>query len=80
MPFATNQSHYLYPSDGPEAYAEAKGCGTRMMLLEKIPATPDAAERKRLALDAAVMAKNQYTTLAILGIDSVFALSSRWAI
>ncbi|MDO8673456.1 MAG: ABC transporter substrate-binding protein [Dehalococcoidia bacterium] len=46
-------------------------------LIDRVPATKDPAERKKLALEAAVMAKNEYSILAVLDIRTVLALGSK---
>ncbi|MDO8673957.1 MAG: ABC transporter substrate-binding protein [Dehalococcoidia bacterium] len=46
-------------------------------LIDKVPLTADPVEKKRLALEAAVLAKNEYTTLSVLDLRTVFAIDSK---
>ncbi|MDO8472741.1 MAG: ABC transporter substrate-binding protein [Dehalococcoidia bacterium] len=46
-------------------------------IIDKVAATKDPAEKKKLALQAAVMARNEYSILAILDVRTVYALSSK---
>ncbi|MBI2863026.1 MAG: hypothetical protein HYX94_00485 [Chloroflexi bacterium] len=46
-------------------------------LLERIPTIRDQAEKKRVALEAAVMGRNEYSTIAILDLHTLIALSSK---
>ena len=46
-------------------------------LIDKVPLTADPAEKKKMALDAAVLAKNSYGALPFLDMNTVFVLGSR---
>ncbi|MBI2864280.1 MAG: ABC transporter substrate-binding protein [Chloroflexi bacterium] len=46
-------------------------------LLDKVPTVRDPAEKKRLALEAAVLAKNEYAHLGVLNVASIVALGSK---
>ncbi|MDO8672739.1 MAG: ABC transporter substrate-binding protein [Dehalococcoidia bacterium] len=46
-------------------------------LIDKVPATKDLAEKKKLALEAAVLAKNGYSNIPVLDIQTVIAMSKK---
>ncbi|MDO8670138.1 MAG: hypothetical protein Q7O66_01745, partial [Dehalococcoidia bacterium] len=46
-------------------------------LIDKVPLTKDPVEKKKLALEAAVLSMNEYSTLAFLDLQTVFALSQK---
>ncbi|MDO8672085.1 MAG: ABC transporter substrate-binding protein, partial [Dehalococcoidia bacterium] len=46
-------------------------------LIDKVPATKDPAERKKMALEAAVIAKNGYSMLAITGVHLNIAVGPK---
>lgn len=46
-------------------------------MIEKVPQTIDPVERKRLALESVVTAKNQYTAIQVVGVQNILALSAR---
>ncbi|MDO8671864.1 MAG: ABC transporter substrate-binding protein [Dehalococcoidia bacterium] len=46
-------------------------------LIDKVPATKDLAEKKKFALEAAVLAKNEYSNIPILDVRTIYAIGSR---
>ncbi|MDO8673010.1 MAG: ABC transporter substrate-binding protein [Dehalococcoidia bacterium] len=46
-------------------------------LIDKVPATLDPTEKKKLALEAAVLAKSETTVIAGVDVDTLFALGSK---
>ncbi|MBI2863352.1 MAG: ABC transporter substrate-binding protein [Chloroflexi bacterium] len=46
-------------------------------LLEKVPTVADPAERKRLAIEAVLLAKNGYSSLPLLEVDLLEGISSK---
>ncbi|MBI2865106.1 MAG: ABC transporter substrate-binding protein, partial [Chloroflexi bacterium] len=46
-------------------------------LIDKVPMTADPGEKKRIALEAALLAKNGYTMIAGLDVDTIYALGPK---
>lgn len=46
-------------------------------LIDKVPQTADPAEKKKLALEAAVLAKNEYNALQIVAQDTILAVGAK---
>ncbi|MBI2863475.1 MAG: ABC transporter substrate-binding protein [Chloroflexi bacterium] len=46
-------------------------------LIDKVPLTANPAEKKKLALEAAVMAKNEYNAIPVLEMKTLLALGSK---
>ncbi|MDO8669972.1 MAG: ABC transporter substrate-binding protein [Dehalococcoidia bacterium] len=46
-------------------------------IIDKIPATADPVEKKRLMLEGATLARNNYTTLSILAFENIVAIGPK---
>ncbi|MDO8473404.1 MAG: ABC transporter substrate-binding protein [Dehalococcoidia bacterium] len=46
-------------------------------LIDKLPMTADLAEKKKLALEIAIMGKNEYTAIPILDVDQIFVIGPK---
>ncbi|MDO8672690.1 MAG: ABC transporter substrate-binding protein, partial [Dehalococcoidia bacterium] len=46
-------------------------------LIDKVPQTADPVEKKKLAVEAAVLAKNEYSILPVVDVDTIYAIGSK---
>ncbi|MBI2865097.1 MAG: ABC transporter substrate-binding protein [Chloroflexi bacterium] len=46
-------------------------------LIDKVPLTADPGEKKRLAIEAVLMAKNEYTFIPVVDVDMLYALGPK---